>query len=240
MERSGNKQGYWTSDSKPGESISLSFGYRLPRRGNTIDQANNDGYSRLDDGDTESFWKSNPYLDRHFTGEDNSLHPQWIVIEFSSEKLINAVRMLWGVPFATNYEIQYAHFDDISDIALNPVGMWRNFPRGVVRKGTGGELFLRLSAAPLKTRFVRILMTKSSEAAPPGAKDLRDRLGFAMREVYLAIVDQKDEFHDEIRRGKDRNTQTLMHVSSTDPWHRDSDLDEGVEQPGFDRIYEAA
>ena len=60
-----------------------------------------------------------------------------------------------------------------------------------------------------------------------------------MREVYLGMVDERGEFHDEISHTTDRHTQTIMHVSSTDPWHREIDLDEGAEQPGLDRIFQS-
>jgi hypothetical protein len=242
-----NKRGYWTSDSKSDAPIRASYGYRLPRRGNTIDQGNNDGYSRLDDGDRESFWKSNPYLDRHFTHEDNGLHPQWMIFDFNEPKLINAARLLWGTPFATAYRLQYATFDDASDIALNQPGLWRDFPTGRPESAAipsqrsaqelNGFVSLRLAATPIRARFVRILMIKSSATGPAGSTDIRDRLGFAMREVYLGSVDGKGKFHDEVHHAKDRQNQTVTYVSSTDPWHSSTDFDEGVEQLGFDRLY---
>ena len=90
--------GYWISDDSLDEPINLSYGYRLPRRGNTIDQANDDGYSRITDGNEESFWKSNPYLDSHFTGEPDDAHPQWAVIDLGAARPINCIRIHWGAP----------------------------------------------------------------------------------------------------------------------------------------------
>lgn len=230
------KQGYWISNSTSAQPISLSYGYSLPRRGNTIDQAVNDGYSRLDDGNPESFWKSNPYLDEHFTHENNASHQQWIVIEFATKQKINALRLLWGTPFATSYRIQYADFEDISDIALSPVGMWHDFPRGVIRNGTGGDSFLRFTSEPIKTRFIRILLEHSSHTATDGSTDVRDRLGYVLHEIYAGYLEH-DKFKDLIRHGMNQRDQTLMHVSSTDPWHREVDIHYDVEQPGLDRIF---
>src|SRR5438067_2178086 len=238
-----SKQGYWTSEAEPGAPISLSYGYRLPRRGNTIDQANNAGYSSVDDGETETFWKSNPYLDRRFTGEDNKLHPQWIVIDFEKSVLINALRFVWGEPFATGYRVQYGNFDDVSDIALSPPGSWQDFPLGKIPAGLGrllsrdGKVPLRISNAPIKLRWLRILMTDSAFTSKGPSSDIRDRVGFALRELYAGFQDKNGKFHDRMHHGKSLKEQTIIYVSSTDPWHRESDLDEGVEQVGLDRIY---
>src|SRR5579884_1477353 len=79
---SGSNQGYFVGDSAPtSEMIRHSYGYSLPHRGFTRNNGTEfDGYSRLDDGDAKSYWKSNPYLTKRFTGEDDSLHPQWVVV----------------------------------------------------------------------------------------------------------------------------------------------------------------
>jgi hypothetical protein len=71
--------GYFVGDSNPTEIIRYTYGYPLPHRGVTRDDGTETvGYSRLTDGDTNSYWKSNPYLSRAFTGEDDSKNPQWV------------------------------------------------------------------------------------------------------------------------------------------------------------------
>ncbi len=231
------RQGYWTSDSRPATPIKLSYGYRLPRRGNTIDQANDDGYSRIDDGDVRTFWKSNPYLDEHFTREKNSLYPQWLMIDLGELKQINAIRITWGQPFAKKFSVQYGDFIGEEDLSQRLPTDWHEFPAGNIQNPIASRQPIRLSERPLPVRYVRLRLVESSSTSLHQTKDIRDRLGFAIREIYLGTTDSAGRFHDVMRHGAERNQQTTVYVSSTDPWHRAIDRDENTEQPGFDFIF---
>src|SRR5439155_15689102 len=114
---------------------------------------------------------------------------------------------------------------------------WRAFPRGAVRKATGGDRLTRLTARPLWIRYVRLRLDESSGTDARDSNDIRDRLGFAIREIYVGLIDDHTRFKDAIRHGTKRDAQTTVYVSSTDPWHREIDRDENTEQLGFDFIF---
>src|SRR5437773_7392142 len=154
--------GYWTSDDSLGDPINLSYGYRLPRRGNTVDQANDDGYSRIADGNKESFWKSNPYLDSHFTGESEDAHPQWIVIDLGARKPIDVIRIHWVMPYATRYRVEYWTGNDPMHLHVDDDDEWQPFAHGKIEDAHGGDEFVRIAERPRWTRFVRIVMSRSS------------------------------------------------------------------------------
>jgi hypothetical protein len=226
------KQGYWVSSDHPAAPVLTSWGYALPRRGDTIDQANNNGYSRLDDGDPATFWKSNPYLDPRYTGAAEA-RPQWVVVEFDRARPVDAARIDWATPYARRYRVQYwVGVDEYDD-----EGRWVTFPGGAVTTGLGGQERLKLSARPIRTRFVRLLLEASSNTAPAGSNDPRDAIGYAIGEVALGVTGPAGELVDAVRHAPNRVGQTLMHVSSTDPWHQAVDRDADLEQPGFDLVY---
>ncbi len=110
---SGSGQGYFTGAANPTEFIKYSYGYSLPHRGFTRnDGTDNVGFSRITDGDPNSYWKSNPYLTQRFTGESDSSHPQWIVVDLAQLQQIDAVQIKWADPFAVRYVVQYWTGDD--------------------------------------------------------------------------------------------------------------------------------
>jgi hypothetical protein len=237
-------KGYFTGDSNPtSEVIRHSYGYSLQHRGFTRNGGTEfDGYSRLDDGDLATYWKSNPYLSQEFTGEDNSLHPQWVVIDLGKKQDVNAIRIAWAEPFARKYQVQY--WDGAGDVMDDQdKGEWENFAAGVINDGKGGTVTLQLDANPTSTRFVRILMTASSNTCDThGPSDPRNCVGYAIKEVYLGTINANDEFSDLLHHSPDQH-QSLTYCSSVDPWHEPSDLYvhpdrmESGDQPGFDLFF---
>jgi hypothetical protein len=231
--------GYWASDDHSDSPITVSYGYRLPRRGNTIDQANDDGYSRLVDGDEKTFWKSNPYLDPYFTGEPDDSNPQWIVIDLGKPTRINSIKIRWGDLYAQRFRVEYWTGPDPMHLHLDRKDKWEIFPKGVVDNGSGGETALGLADKAVPVQFVRILLQRSGHAMANESEDVRDRLGFSIREIQIGELDANGHFHDAIRHAADRHRQTIVYVSSTDPWHRADDRDDRVEQPGLDLILQS-
>jgi len=230
-----HQRGYWTSDDFSTAPIMLTHGYRLPRRG-TTDENDNAGFSRLDDGDTATFWKSNPYLDHRFTGTADSLLPQWAIVDLGRPVPVNAIRIHWGMPHAAMYRVQYWLGENVHDVDESPPGRWVTFPGGSERDGRGGVEFRRLGETAVNARFVRLVLNAGAYDAPHAASDARDSAGYAIRELEIGSMDG-DTLRDAVRHGASSPAQSTTYVSSTDPWHRALDIDTGLEQPGFDRVF---
>ena len=230
-------KGYFTGAAVPAESIRYSYGYGLPRRGFTRnDGTDNAGFSRLTDGDLNTFWKSNPYLTQRFTGESDALHAQWVVLDLAQPQPVDSIRIAWSEPYATHYVVQYWTGDD--PIKSPTRGVWESFHRGSVSTGKGGIETVRLAAVPLDVRFVRIWMTESSNTCDAdGPADPRNCVGYSIRELYLGTTTEDGDFHDSLRHTPDQE-QTTTYCSSVDPWHAASDLGSNRQaQVGFDLFF---
>ncbi|MBV8638568.1 MAG: discoidin domain-containing protein [Candidatus Eremiobacteraeota bacterium] len=232
-----HQQGYWTSSAQPGTSIVDSFGYTLPHRGDTRDQGDDNGYSRIDDGDSSTYWKSNPYLaDR----------PQWVVVDLGKTVAVNAVRIAWTNPYATRYRVEYwrGEGDAILDQGN---GSWVPFAQGDVSNTSADARVVQVATAPQTVRWVRLWMTASSNTCDThGSADKRNCAGYAIQDIGVGTGDASG-FHDLVNRSTCggnpdadkpcQNRQTTMWTSSTDPWHSENDRVKGdQDQPGVDIV----
>ena len=230
-------KGYFTGSTELGDPIRHSYGYSLPHRGVTHDDGTDfDGYGVLTDGDLNSYWKSNPYLTHAFTGEDDSLHPQWVMVDFAVPLPINAIRIAWADPYARRYLVQYWTGED--PIHKPTLGVWQTFPGGEILDGAGGTPTIQLATAVTQVRFLRILMTQSSNTCDThGSADRRNCVGYAIRELFIGTTTPDGKFHDVVRHTPDQD-QTNTYCSSVDPWHEPADLNERAgDQVGFDLFF---
>ncbi len=234
------ERGYFVSSTTSKTPIQHSFGYGLPHRGVTRnDGTSNTGFSRITDGDEETYWKSNPYLTSRYTKEDDTLHPQWVILDLSRDELVDTLKISWGAPFARQYAVQY--WTGTADpLHMQTRGTWVTLPQGVVTAGEGGVAMHRLSGLPIRLRYLRIWMTQSSNTCDThGAADPRNCVGYTIRELYLGTTSKDGAFHDLLRHTPDQE-QSATYCSSVDPWHTaDSYVNTKEAQPGFDLFFQS-
>ncbi|MFZ0743642.1 MAG: discoidin domain-containing protein [Terracidiphilus sp.] len=231
-----HKSGYFVGDAEPHQFLRESFGYRLPHRGTTRSDSGQDEYSRMTDGDPATYWKSNPYLSSKFTHEPDGANPQWVVIEFGLPQEIDAIQIAWANPYATSYEVQY--WTGREDALNKPAdGLWVEFPYGGVTEGNGESKVQRLADHPIVTRFLRILMTESSNTCDThGSGDVRNCVGYAISEISMGNFNTLGEFVDLVSHAPSQS-QTITQASSVDPWHTGDGVVSSRIQTGFDLFF---
>jgi len=227
-----HKSGYFTGSSEPKEPLRYILSYALPHRGPS---ASGD---RAVQGPALAYWKSNPYLTSKFTGESDSLHPQWVVVDLRDSKPVGAVRIAWASPYAKSYRVD--HWVGTNPLSRAPKGEWKTFPAGTVKTGQGGTVVLKLAEAPVSTRYLRVWMTESSNTCDlHGPDDVRNCVGYAIQEIAAGTSDASGAFAEVAIESSAQNRGASWVTSSIDPWH--SALDVNVtgsgQHTGFDLFF---
>ena len=252
------KSGYFAGSADLGEPIHYGYSYSLPHR-----DFMTSGDSPLVAG-FQSYWKSNPYLTSHFTGESDALHPQWVIIDMGMARAINAIHIRWVNPYAAVYVVQYWIGDNNAlDWDMGPNGVWKAFPSGAVTNGSGGDVHLKISDQPVTARFVRVLMSKSSGTCDThGAQDPRNCAGYALQTLSAGMIDAAGKYSIVYpangvepgpatpggRRGgggggafpgSAADTAGSFAASSIDPWHQADNLVTGGQDQynGMDNFF---
>ena len=230
------QEGYFVGNAEPGEEIHSSWAYPLPHRG--FSRGDGNGWSRLTDGNLNSYWKSNPYLTKTFTGEDDLLHPQWVMIDLGTKIDVNAMRIAWADPYAEKYDVQFwtGELEPFYDGTTK--GTWQTFPLGTINEGKGGTVTLKLVNWMIPVRYLRIWMTESSNTCDThGSADKRNCVGYAINELYVGSLSSDGTFNDYVTHFPSRD-QTITWPSSVDPWVAATDLDQSRgDQVGFDFFF---
>ncbi len=224
--------GYFTGSTELKSPIRYILSYALPHRGFATSG------DRPVQGPNLSYWKSNPYLSSKFTDESDALHPQWIIVDLQSEKSISAARIQWASPYAKTYQVEYWVGTNALDFDGGPKGEWKSFDSGKITNAKGGTSALALAYVPILARYVRVLMTESSNTCDEhDSNDVRNCVGYAMQQIELGTMDASGKFSAATKDPVEHaNAYT---ASSIDPWHSSEDARDGgdYQHTGFDLFF---
>ncbi len=208
-----HRSGYFTGSPDLKDPIRYILAYALPHRGFATSG------DRPVAGPNLTYWKSNPYLTSKFTGE-------------------SAVRIVWASPYATTYQVEYWVGTNALDFDGGPKGEWKVFPSGALKHAPGGTVMVKLTDAPVATRYLRILMTESSNTCDEhGAEDVRNCVGYAIQQIAAGTLNASAAFV-EVTKTPDEKLTTYA-VSSIDPWHSADDVNASgsYQHTGFDLFF---
>jgi hypothetical protein len=217
-----HQSGYFTGSTELKEPLRYILAYSLPHRGFT---RSGGGASSTLQGKAVSYWKSNPYLTSKFTGESDSLHPQWVVMDLGAERPVATLRIAWASPYAKTYRVDYLVGRD--SMGRSPDGQWKTFPNGTIQNAEGGSVTLNLAGEPVATRYIRIWMTESSNTCDlHGSEDIRNCVGYAIQDIEVPDVPKDSRYPSYV-------------TSSVDPWHSAADVNAGGggQHSGFDVFF---
>ena len=227
-----HQSGYFTGSTELKQPTRYILAYALPHRGFATSG------DRPVPGPNLMYWKSNPYLTSKFTGESDALHPQWVVVDLKVSKPVNAVRIDWKDPYAISYQVEYWEGTAALDFDGGPKGEWKSFVSGAIKNARGGEVTLKLADASVETRFIRVLMSESSNTCDEhGSADVRNCVGYAIQRIDVGTMGADENVAQVQKAPAEELTEYV--ASSIDPWHSAADVyDEGAYQhTGFDLFY---
>src|SRR6266404_549397 len=127
-------------------------------------------------------WSDSAHRSGYFTGSTDLKEPIKYILAYSlphrgfatsGDRPIQGPNLTYwkSNPYLTSKftgESDALHFDE------GPKGEWKVFPSGVLKNVRGGTVTVKLSDAPVSTRFLRILMTESSNTCDEhGLDDVR-------------------------------------------------------------------
>ena len=228
-----HRSGYFTGSTELKDPTRYILAYALPHRGFSTSG------DRPIQGPNLTYWKSNPYLTSKFTHEPDSLHPQWVVVDLRSPQPVNEVQIIWADPYAVSFQIEYWEGTNALDFDRGPNGSWKTFPNGAFQNAKGGASTLKIYNAAITTRYLRVLMNSSSNTCDEhGSSDIRNCVGYAIREIHAGSVDASGAFTDAAKDATGKNAPTYC-SSSIDPWHSADDVNAtgAYQHTGFDLFF---
>ena len=228
-----HRSGYFTGSTELKDPTRYILAYALPHRGFSTSG------DRPIQGPNLTYWKSNPYLTSKFTHEPDSLHPQWVVVDLRSPQPVNEVQIIWADPYAVTFQIEYWEGTNALDFDRGPNGSWKTFPNGAFQNAKGGASTLKIYNAAITTRYLRVLMNSSSNTCDEhGSSDIRNCVGYAIREIHAGSVDASGAFTDAAKDATGKNAPTYC-SSSIDPWHSADDVNAtgAYQHTGFDLFF---